>query len=61
MALHLPIILLLYWVLQKLVDVLSEVKDFMLSNPTEIITIIFQNDGGNIQLQKAIDSIDWMT
>ncbi len=42
---------------QKLVDVLSEVKDFMLSNPTEIITIIFQNDGGNIQLQKAIDSI----
>jgi hypothetical protein len=42
---------------QKLVDVLKEVKDFMLSNPKEVITIIFQNDGSNIQLQKAIDSI----
>lgn len=42
---------------QKLVDVLKEVKDFMLANPKEVITIIFQNDGGNVQLQKAIDSI----
>ncbi len=42
---------------EKLVDVLQEVKDFLLTNTNEVITIIFQNDGSNIQLEKAIDSI----
>lgn len=42
---------------QKLVDVLKEVKDFLASNPEEVVTIIFQNDGSNVQLEKAIDSI----
>ena len=42
---------------QKLVDVLKEVKDFLVANREEIVTIIFQNDGTNVQLQKAIDSI----
>lgn len=46
---------------QKLVDVLQEVKTFLLSNTKEVVTIIFQNDGSNIQLQKAIDSIDLNT
>ena len=47
----------------KLVDVMQEIKDFLLSNPNEVISIIFQNEGGNTQLQKAIDSIglDTMT
>ncbi len=46
---------------QKLVDVLKEIKDFLSSNTEEVVTIIFQNDGSNIQLQKAIDSINLNT
>lgn len=42
---------------QKLVDVLQEIKDFLLENPKAVISIIFENNGSNIQLQKAIDSI----
>lgn len=42
---------------QKLVDALQEVKSFLLANTNEIVTIIFQNEGSNDQLQKAIDSI----
>ena len=42
---------------EKLVDVMKEIKDFLLSNKKEVITIIFQNDGSNVQLEKAIDSI----
>lgn len=42
---------------EKLVDVLKEIKDFLLANKKEIVTIIFQNDGSNVQLEKAIDSI----
>ncbi len=42
---------------EKLVDVLKEIKDFLLTNKKEIVTIIFQNDGSNVQLEKAIDSI----
>lgn len=43
---------------QKLVDVLKEIKDFLNTNPYAIISIIFQNEGSNVQLQKAIDSLD---
>jgi hypothetical protein len=43
---------------QKLVDVLKEVKDFLVANRDEVVTIIFQNEGSNVQLEKAIDSID---
>lgn len=42
---------------EKLVDVMQEVKDFLLLHKKEVITIIFQNEGSNVQLQKAIDSI----
>lgn len=42
---------------EKLVDVLQEIKDFLQANTNDVVTIIFQNDGGNVQLQKAIDSI----
>lgn len=42
---------------EKLVDVLQEVKSFLLQNTNDVITIIFQNEGSNVQLQKAIDSI----
>ncbi len=42
---------------QKAVDVLKEVKDFLVANRDEVVTIIFQNEGSNVQLQKAIDSI----
>lgn len=42
---------------QKLVDVLQEVKDFLNANTQEIVTIIFENNGSNVQLTKAIDSI----
>jgi hypothetical protein len=42
---------------QNLVDVLQEIKDFLLGNKNDVVTIIFQNDGSNIQLEKAIDSI----
>lgn len=42
---------------QKLVDVLQEIKDFLMQHQKEVITIIFQNEGSNIQLEKAIDSI----
>ncbi len=42
---------------EKLVDVLQEVKTFLSENPQEVISIIFQNEGGNPQLEKAIDSI----
>ncbi len=41
---------------QNLVDVLLEVKNFLSSNPTEIVTIIFQNGGSNEYLKQAIDS-----
>lgn len=46
----------------KLVDVMQEIKDFMTTNKYAVISIIYQNEGGNPQLQKAIDSIglnDW--
>ena len=42
---------------QKLVDILQEIKDFLQTNSTEIVTIIFENNGSNVQLEKAIDSI----
>jgi len=42
---------------QKLVDALLEVKVFLVANPKEIVTIIFQNEGSNEQLQTAIESI----
>ncbi len=42
---------------EKLVDVMKEIKDFLLANKKEVVTIIFQNDGSNVQLEKAIDSI----
>lgn len=42
---------------QKLVDVMQEIKDFLLLHKKEVITIIFQNEGSNTQLEKAIDSI----
>lgn len=41
---------------QNLVDVLKEVNDFMVTNPKSVVSIIFQNEGSNAQLQKAIDS-----
>lgn len=40
----------------KLIDVLMEIKTFLLENKKEIITIIFENNGSNEQLKKAIDS-----
>ena len=42
---------------QKLVDVLQEIKDFLQVKTNDVVTIIFQNDGSNVQLEKAIDSI----
>ncbi|MBK9329670.1 MAG: phosphatidylinositol-specific phospholipase C domain-containing protein [Sphingobacteriales bacterium] len=42
---------------QKLVDVLQEIKDFLSENPKAVISIIFENNGSNVQLQTAIDSI----
>ncbi|QQR97721.1 MAG: phosphatidylinositol-specific phospholipase C domain-containing protein [Sphingobacteriales bacterium] len=39
---------------QKLVDVLKEVLVFLSNNPKEIVTIIFENQGSNDQLIKAI-------
>ncbi|HQV78815.1 MAG TPA: phosphatidylinositol-specific phospholipase C domain-containing protein [Chitinophagales bacterium] len=42
---------------QKLVDVLKEVKDYLVAKPKEVITIIFENQGSNGQLKKAIDSL----
>ncbi|MCB0508260.1 MAG: phosphatidylinositol-specific phospholipase C domain-containing protein [Bacteroidetes bacterium] len=42
---------------QNLVDVLQEVKDYLVSNPKKIVSIIFENNGSNTQLEKAIDSI----
>ena len=42
---------------EKLVDVLQEVKTFLSDNTNDVVTIIFQNDGSNLQLEKAIDSI----
>lgn len=42
---------------QKLVDVLEEVKAYLQQNTNAIISIIFQNEGGNAQLEQAIDSI----
>lgn len=43
---------------EKLVDVLQEIKTFLLENPKKIVSIIFENNGSNVQLQNAIDSID---
>lgn len=40
---------------EPLKDVLTEVKDFLVSYPYEIVTIIFQNEGSNSQLIKAIE------
>lgn len=40
---------------QKLVDVLAEVEYFLSKNKNEIITIIFENNGSNTQLIKAIE------
>lgn len=47
----------------KLVDVMQEIKDYLNENTNAIISIIYQNEGGNTQLEKAIDSIglDLMT
>lgn len=42
---------------QNLVDVLQEVKNFLEINQQEVVTIIFQNEGSNMQLEQAIDSI----
>ncbi|MFN8296418.1 MAG: phosphatidylinositol-specific phospholipase C domain-containing protein [Chitinophagales bacterium] len=42
---------------QNLVDVLQEIKDFLQVKTNDVVTIIFQNDGSNVQLEKAIDSI----
>lgn len=42
---------------EKLVDVMQEIKDFLLLHKKEVVTIIFQNEGSNVQLEKAIDSI----
>ncbi|MDB5229155.1 MAG: putative integral rane protein [Bacteroidota bacterium] len=41
----------------KLVDVMQEIKDYLNENTNAIISIIYQNEGGNAQLEKAIDSI----
>ena len=40
----------------KLIDVFNGNKNFLLENKKEIITIIFENNGSNEQLKKAIDS-----
>ncbi len=42
---------------QNLVDVMQEIKDFLVQHKKEVVTIIFQNEGSNAQLEKAIDSI----
>jgi len=39
---------------QKLMDVLTEVNDFLTEHSKEVVTIIFQNEGSNLQLEKAI-------
>ena len=36
---------------------MQEIKDFLLLHKKEVVTIIFQNEGSNAQLEKAIDSI----
>ncbi len=41
---------------RNLVDELTEIKNFLETYPNEIVSIIFQNEGGNTQLQAAIDS-----
>lgn len=41
---------------QKLVDVLVEIKSFLTAHQKEVVTIIFENNGVNTQLEKAIDS-----
>jgi len=46
---------------QKLVDAMQEIKSFLTQHPKEVVTIIFQNDGSNTQLQQAIDSISLST
>jgi len=41
---------------QNLVNVLQEIKTFLTAHKKEVVTIIFENNGSNTQLQKAIDS-----
>lgn len=41
---------------RNLADELKEIKLFLDLYPNEIVSIIFQNEGGNTQLQAAIDS-----
>ncbi len=41
-----------------MVDALNEVKSFLNSNQNEVVTIIFENQGSNEQLMRAIDSLD---
>lgn len=43
---------------EPLVNVLGEVKEFLNSYPYEIVTIIFENNGSNAQLIKAIEDAD---
>ena len=45
------------WGSGKLVDIMQEIKDFLHSHTNAVISIIFQNEGSNVQLEKAIDSI----
>jgi hypothetical protein len=48
---------------EKLVDIMQEIKDFLTAHHNAVISIIYQNEGSNAQLQKAIDStgLDQMT
>lgn len=39
---------------ENLVDVLKEVRTFLDNHPQEIVSIIFENNGSNSQLEKAI-------
>lgn len=43
---------------EPLVNVLDEVRAFLESYPYDIVTIIFENNGGNNQLIKAIEDAD---
>ena len=44
---------------QKLSDILLEIQNFQNSFPTEIISIIFQNEGTNAVLQNTLVSLNW--
>lgn len=43
---------------QNLKDVLLEINSFLITNPNEIVSIIFENNGSNTQLIKAIQDAD---